>query len=265
MHILAPTVRIVPAHGKSVLLEAYDGLVGSGFDQKMFFLMDCDNDTPDNRKGMHDLAVTCHRDLEADLLFSLDAFDRVAIDFLSAVHYELSAIESVAERTLERALNLAAMCSVVRDAARSCALRVRFTDPHSGHRRVARPDDLRAQLPSATNLTLDLVANAMGGVIGWTRDEVQGVLAASPGIVSCPHTSEGCSACRLLTFCNGHDAVQALAYMLTTETGIYVGAKEVEAQLRVGLDRRRVEHWPVGKRIRKWESRTGVRLLRERF
>lgn len=262
MHILAPTVRVMPANGKSILLAAYDEL-GRGQHPSLFFIMDCDNNSEPSRKGQIDLAITSHRDLEADMLFSLNAYERMAIELLADQHLDLSSLEVAADRVLTAAVRLAEDFSRVRDAARSLGLRIRFRDPITGRREVPRPEHFAGTFePVSRPPGLDQVTRAISSLTGWSPAEERAVAAVAANAEPCSHNAAMCSECSLARFCNGHDAVHALALALTDELGMRIHATDVERHLRLSLDRSRLADWRVAQRVRAWEATSGTTLLR---
>ena len=80
---VVPTAWVVPAYGKEQVLCAYDELEAP-LRNGTLFIADCDGGVDARYKGNADLVITTNRDIEADLLFELQALERVALDVLAA-------------------------------------------------------------------------------------------------------------------------------------------------------------------------------------
>jgi len=259
--VLVPGVKVIPSNGKEHLKHAYQELVTSGV-TGIYYIMDCDNGDADEFMGLEDLAVTQHRDIEADLLFSLNAFERVADEFLSEFHPDRRSLHNVADRVLEVAAANACTLGRLKDAAREAGLVLKVRDARTGRKRALRPADIASAIPFSDVEDQDAVAREMAVVLAWGEEEVQDLLSRAEHLDVCEHGSPMCYGCAVRAVCNGHDVVQALALAISAQTNLDVTSEELERALRIGMDRSAVEEWHVGARARRWESTSGMRLLR---
>lgn len=265
--ILRPDVRILAASGRDMVLGAYSELESEGLD-RCLYVVDCDDNFPATLKGRPNLVVTQHRDIEADALFCLRGFDRIASEYLSGAHTREEEVSIQCEELLSLSVNLSALLTIAKDIARPMGLALRVVDPITGKRVRLTFDHLpstgswiRSQkVPNPK----DLVAE-MGSVLGWTASEMGRVasLATVSWASQCgPHGRTECSACRLHRHSNGHDLVSALAIDLSQRLTTTITASDLDRDIRMTTDRTLVAGWRVGQRIAAWETSTGASVLR---
>lgn len=261
-HLLHPNVRVVPAKGKDALLAAYDELGRSGRRSGVYFIADCDDRTASERMGLPDLSITEYRDLEADLVFVLRSFERVALDYLSDTQETVALAEASAERVLQYAVSVAVQICRIRQLAAGLGMRVRFVDS-KGQRRPVRPWDISRQLlVLEDSAPIGPIVKAVAGHTGWTIAERRSLLRELDVLNECEHAAPICDGCNATRYCSGHDLVHALTLALIRETGLPLQYRDIERLLRVASDHAAATSWIVRRRARGWEQETGLRLFR---
>lgn len=265
--ILRPNVRILAASGRDMVLGAYSELASEGLD-RCLYVVDCDDNLPATFKGRPNLVVTQHRDIEADALFCLRGFDRIASEYLGAAHTREEEVSLQRDELLSLAVDLSSLLTITKDVARHMGLALRSLDPITGNRTRLTFDHLPATgawVRSQKVPTTEELAGEMGKVLGWTAADVGRVstLAENSWASECgTHGRTECGACRLHRHSNGHDLVSVLAIDLSQRLTTPITASNLDRDIRMTTDRALVAGWRVGQRIAAWESSTGTSVLR---
>lgn len=267
MPIFRPEVKFVPAGGRDMLLGAYSELASEGLD-RCLFIADCDNSFPPSLKGLQNLVITEHRDIESDALFCLRGFDRIAIEYLASPTLELEEVELQRDEILLTAVSFSSLLATVKDEARQRGMVVRWPDPVTGRRTRLSFEHLPTvgtwinsqQLPTPTDLAIEV-----GRALGWSPSDAHAVGRASESswsAVCAPHATAECGDCRLHRHSNGHDLVSALAIDLSGRLTTSVTPADLDRDIRMATDRTLTHTWHVGRRIRAWESSLDLSILR---
>ncbi len=264
---LNPQAVVIPARGKPNALAAYDSVSAAGVGA-VLVVIDCDGDTPKALKGRDGLIISDGRDLEADLLFQLDAFHRVAIEMLAGVFESRAEIVACAEAILRRSVATASRLHYVRSAANELRVPSRIYDQAIAQRRRVLPVDI-VGLPESVYGQSGLprlhdIAVLLGVTLGWTAEQV--ALVSERARVSAsercaPHNSIDCQTCARSRSCNGHDLVGLLAAGVSWFGRAAVTENDVARSIRMASDRSLLDRWSLYRRARPWADRSGVALF----
>lgn len=263
---MAPTVVVIPSRGKPNALAAHERVRTESL-PGVLVVVDCDGSTPAELKGRADLILSANRDIEADLLFELNALRRFAIDVVSDSCANLTQVESVADRILEQSQVVGSLLERARQAARSAGATTRLVDSTTGERRKVQPRDLpQAATWLAATQRPDLldVAHAYAVAAGWDAATTQKVvrIAKKSAALPCPaHGRRNCLPCDARSLCVGHDLVELVAISLRLETGSAIDPREVDRGLRIASDGGLFAKWCVSVRGMRWAETTGVTLF----
>jgi hypothetical protein len=256
-------VHFVAGRGKETVLNAYDDLASDNLDN-CIFVVDCDGNTDARWLGLPDLFISENRDIEADLILGLRAFERVAIGHLLRTVDDVEQAKLMAHTLVQQAASMTSVFGIVFDAARALGLPLRVRDASTGQKRRIRPDDvdLHAQwISSRTTPPIDEVANAIGIALGWEQGAAQHVTesATSGGTKPCrEHSVPSCSTCIHRRFSNGHSLTRACSQLLSAELSYAVSPEEVGRSILVSPDTTMVSTWSTAARIKRWQSKHGV-------
>ncbi len=262
---LDPDVVVIPGQNKDLVVQARALLADEQLGG-VLYLIDCDAGCTTELKGHHDLVISQNRDIEADLIFELDALFRVACEFMEAE--SRSAAEDEAERLVETAATVTCLVGEVRDAARDLDLPVRPVDRHSGSRRAIRLEDLhsaRTWLAGHEHSpSLSEVAADFSTALGWTMTDADAVSTAAVRLADAEcgaHASSGCTPCRFRSRCNGHHLVEAVATLISELHGSRVEDSNFDRLLRTSSRSESLSSWEVALRIQRWEAKSGLVVL----
>lgn len=260
---LLPDVVVVPARGKDMLLGAYALLEPDSL-SNCLFVVDCDGETASEWKGRPNLIISENRDIEADLLFELSAFDRLVAEYLGAGLSTPSDVASQAAGLLLQCSELTANLGVLLDSARQRGLRVRVIDGVTGVKRRAAPSDLpslEAWLSSGHAPNYREVLQDLKGLLAWSDTDLAAVeldARAGEGKSCRAHGRARCIPCRARRYSNGHDLVQAITRALRSRIG-ELEQTEVERAVRMCADKQLADRWIVAQRVRLWEASASVK------
>jgi hypothetical protein len=264
--LLDDGVFVVPANGKEMLLGAYSALQGEGL-TRCLYLVDCDGSLEAKWRGMPDLIISQNRDMEADLLFQLDAFSGVSREYLAHKFDSVGQLRPVAAQKLEFCAQLTAQVGMVLDAARAKGLPTRVVDGVTNKRRKVELRDVdgfeawvsKGELPPSP-----VLLGALGDALGWLDDDKNALdsIVALGGHKLCrAHSTASCAPCQARRFSNGHHLVETLAQVLRSSLGRDVSVASAAEATRMSLDPGRLSAWDVVARIRTWEAASGGVVL----
>lgn len=257
--LLNPHLHYVPSRGKEMVLGAFDLLSAEGVSDCMF-VVDCDGGTESRWLGRDGLVISANRDVDADLLLTLRAFDRVALEYLSDVGNTAEECVSAANSVMRFATALTASFGIILDGARSLGMSVKVVDLLTGKRRRLRLNDLGEihgwvrdlSAPDSGSL-LQVVAS----VLSW-KDDQRSTLAAHLATGAekpCRlHRATRCTQCTPRRFSNGHDLADVLALALTQRCGFEVKPAEFARAARLAASKEAATNWDVGVRILRWQK-----------
>ncbi len=217
--------------------------------------------------GLRERTQWTNRDLEADLVFELDAFTRVAHELLANQAPSRQVLARMAQSLLHDAIHMSAMYGLVHRAALDELAPTRVADTVTGARRRMRLSDIpkvSGWLQNGSRPQLPEMVAAVAGVAGWSDEQssaVAGIVGALHGQACLQHAVSGCEAAVRRAYCNGHVLVEALAIALAVRLGVAVDRKSLERDLRLAADHALLPGWPVAARIRRWEAVDGRRVL----
>jgi len=260
------TAQVVPASGKDHVLRAFDELEDH-LRAETVFIVDCDGGIEDRYKGSRELVITTNRDIEADILFELNALPRLALDVLAGRANNPSSVQALADDALSQAATLATFIGLVHSAAIALTLPTKVIGAN-GRRQKFRLTDL-AELHHRVQTNglrdAEAVANAVAPLVGWDTDDVNAVSAKAAASAQQPcaeHGRRGCSQCLRRAYCNGHQLVDALGAVFATRHGVRMTRPELERAVRLAADPTRVPAWKVAERVRDWGVAVGIQILR---
>lgn len=265
--LLIESVILVPARGRNLVLGAYEELRQENL-AACLFLADCDNNFPSDLKGLTNLVITSNRDLEADLLFALNGYERIVLEFLGGASSRTKELLVQRDEVLSYCATFVSAFGIVKDAARSRGLTLRIADPLTAQRVRSTISDLpqaAGWIGAGYQPSIDEIAADLGHLLGWTALDVSAVAVDANRTDAEPcrrHAVVACVECRRRCHCNGHDMVSAIALDLSARLTLAVSQEELDKHLRIAADRSLVPRWSVGRRMRRWEEGAKARLLR---
>jgi hypothetical protein len=204
--------------------------------------------------------VSSNRDIEADLLFVVGAFDRLALEYLAHMGATPDECRAKSAAVLGFAKQLTSDFGRILDSARHEGLRVSIHDPRTGTKRRLQLRDLpsfetwtkRRESAEESELTTQ-----MGDVLGWSAGDrvgiVQRILEGSQKLCRA-HQAAKCRSCTPRRFSNGHDLVDVLSGVFSTEAGFLVSEAEFSRALRVAAPTDQLSSWDVARRIQAWQE-----------
>lgn len=260
---LVPSALVKVANGKDRLIAAYDGLE-SHLREQVIFLIDCDDEVPQRLKGKLDLVISSNRDMDADLVIEMGAFSTAALAVLGEQGESGGWVAEAAQLGLSRSLSLAVAMGIVVKFARERGLPCRVKIARKGIDRPLSLEDLEdVDFHQAAPISISRVANSFGRAMEWGDRDIRLVLDSSEALFATPCAAHGvrCEECMSKTFANGHQVVDALAGFLSTVHGAEITAPELARALRLAVTPSHVSEWNVAKRIRDWQTVTGLELI----
>jgi len=263
-HLLAEDAHVQYLRGKSNILPIVEELAME-FPDQVLFLVDCDDAVEDRYKGLAPLVITEYRDLDADIVFALDAWLRIAAEFYVSVAGGAMTARSIGLGVLEECTLTAIAITRVRVAARHQGASIRMFRPERNSRSAFRPLDMPDEALGWMRSAGDVepIVQSLESVFGWNTGDAVAVRHALAGrSCSCRHARVSCPVCDRRRLVNGHDLIELLGLAIARDTGRLVNMDDLYSQFRIGADLTRCQAWPVATRIRAWELRTGVRILR---
>ncbi len=255
--LLDPHLHYVPARGKDMVLFAFETLTLEGVNDCLF-VVDCDGGTESKWLGRHGLVISNNRDLDADLLFDLNAFDRVALEYLSGFGQTAEECAAVGQELLAYARALSADFGVVLDAARDTGAPTKVYDENRGSRRRLQLldfDDSVAWIQNFVPVDREELATLAAGALGWTDDQLAGVIIEVTGgaLKACrAHGLPRCAECTPRHFSSGHDLVDILSLSLSQRCGFVVSSGELARATRLAASTQSVSAWSVARRVGGW-------------
>lgn len=255
--LLDAHLHYVPARGKPMVLFAYEALSQEGVTDCLF-VVDCDGDTESTWLGRPGLVVSDNRDLDADLLFELNAFHRVTLEYLAGFGQTPEECLSIGDELLTYARSLSSDFGVVLDAARDSGAPTKVYDPIRGTRRRLQLLDISDSSTWIQNFVAvdrEELAVLGGSALGWTKEQLSSVVTAVEQGASkrCRmHGAVKCAVCTPRRFSNGHDLVDILAVSLSQRCGFPVSSAELARATRLAASSRSIEDWNVARRINSW-------------
>jgi hypothetical protein len=255
--LLGDRFYYIPARGKDMVLHAQERLTAEGVNDCLF-LVDCDGEVDPQRLGMSNLIVSSNRDLEADLLFELKAFDRIALEYLSDFGYGSSECERVGRELLAFVSGITARLGIGLDAARQLGLPVKILDQEQNRRRRVSLLDVPEMLSWVNNFvpvdSLD-VAEAVARLLSWGEGELQSVaqIAERGASKLCRlHGLAACPSCTPRRYSNGRDLIAGLSLALSQRCGFKVTEAELSRSLRLATSPLSASNWSVALRVDAW-------------
>lgn len=246
-----------------MVLYAYERLHSEGV-RDCLFIVDCDGASNASWLGREGLVVSDNRDVDADLLLSLGAFRRVALEFLSDHADTAERCSVLAQNMLDHATFLTSMFGAVLDSARSVGRPVKIFDPTLGRRRRLRLTDLPELHDWVGNFvyagTGD-IATAAAAQLAWSDEDVAMILAAAAvsSRKRCrAHAASSCASCTPRNYSSGHDLADTLAVALTQRCGFDVGPGEFARAVRIATHAGGIDGWSMGRRIHEWRRTRGT-------
>ena len=162
------SVAVIPADGKDKLLAAYVGLTDKER-RHIAFVLDCDGSTPSELKGLHDLVITTNRDVEADLIFELRAFQHYCLELLAHVYDSPLEVDREASTIVSMAAHISGILGAVVTVGGGEGLRLKVADGNRRRRlRLSDLPELRGWLADPHVVGADEVAAAVARRLAWT-------------------------------------------------------------------------------------------------
>jgi len=221
--------QIVPCGGQPHLLAVL--AVASDADrQRMAFLVDCDYEvTLGNLSPQPGLVISKNVDIEADLL-EAGLFDAVAVEFVPAALANEHDRERISATLRDRAVEFARILGQVRQVAKQAAVKIDTSDIKYR----------RCRIPKTTEVDVPGFIQRLGqqlDFVGLDRSQFESaVLAANCGY----------------KYCNGHDLVYALHFILREDYRVDVTRGTLESFMR-GAAGRVFDSLDAVQRLRAWE------------
>ncbi|WP_146082806.1 MULTISPECIES: hypothetical protein [unclassified Rathayibacter] len=242
-----------------MVLAAFDTLIAEGVNDCLF-IVDCDGGTDPIWLGRKGLIISSNRDVDADLLFSVGAFDRVALEFFAHLRDSPEECIATGNNLLDYAKEISSSLGIVLDSARGVGVVTNHFDPVVNSRRRMRLKDLPEfpfWLGHFVPITpLDLVP-AISELLEWSTDEVRRVsevVIAGATKFCRKHGVAKCQTCTPRRFSNGHDLVDVLALGVSQRCGYEVSEAEVARAVRLAASPEAIGSWDVAIRIGRWLS-----------
>jgi hypothetical protein len=257
--LLDRSFHYIPARGKDMVLSAFETLVKEGVSDCLF-IVDCDGGTDKKWLGRPGLIISNNRDIEADLLFDLGAFNRVSLEYLADYGYSAPECEAMGQRLLEYARDFTANMGILLDAARDCGANTKIFDVVRNTRRRIRVGDL----PEAASLLENFIPTTAAELLliaqdalGWSESQRAQILEriVRGSEKRCrAHQMDQCPRCTPRRFSNGHDLVDVLSIGISQRCGYVVTEAEFARAARLATSPDAIEAWDVAIRVRKWQA-----------
>lgn len=228
--------QIVVSTNKVLSLDAY-AQMNSRDRQRMVFVVDCDDDIPPQVRGAN-LIITKHLDLEADLL-DLGVLEGVVAEVVKDATEDT--IPEIAKELLRLAVRLAAPVGRMRKAARGLGIAMKAIEPWRIDFESFDCED---------GIDQDQAFNEVSRRAALTRHQEKqmlGELSSVPGGFA---------------VCNGHDLIAAVEHVLRTKYRVPKAvARGIDSMVHLAFRPSHANCWVVVERLRRWEAKTGRRLL----
>lgn len=230
--------QVIATGGRRLLLSAR--LVASARkEDDIVFLTDCDYEvtlgalSPDPS-----LLITTYSDLEADLL-DLGGFEELVVNLVPSALNDDDELTRITLAIKERAIALAEPLGRIRLVAKRAGFQIDTGVRHQKYRRDGTSE------VDVTKLTRVVVQNSPDCVMS-AEEMYESVQSFEPHY----------------KYCNGHDLVAAVAHVLRTDFGVREQTPEsVALLLRTGIPADKIAQLDIVTRIRRWETRTGRKIL----
>jgi hypothetical protein len=264
--ILHPTARVVPARGKEMVLLSREHFTTQE-QRRLVLVVDCDGQS--NSAWFEDgmVIVSESRDMDADLILILGAFERVLTDYVIGRFDSPSEAEAEVAFWRIFASATTANFGIVLDAARALGKPIKIADPVSELRRrigVRDLDETQWWIAKRSIPSIQTMARSLATKIGWSDQTLEAVveLAVDGGAKRCRHHSIGdCVSCKTRRFSNGHDIVDLVATIASFEGGFQVTSGEIARAFRIGYQGERAPVWEVHKRLAARQETIGLPLV----
>jgi hypothetical protein len=257
--LLDSAFHFVPARGKDMVLWAHDALASEGITDCLF-IVDCDGSLDAKWLGQPCLIVSTNRDVEADLLFDVSAFERMALEFLSDHVTTRIDCQILAGSLLALAKNLTGGFGVVLDAARTEGVPISRVDKITGTRvriRMKELGELRDWVQNFVSIDAGEMLTSVSAEMNWSKaevDRVRGVMEHGSVKLCRIHSVAACLSCIARRFSNGHDLVDVLSLGISQRCGYSVSEAEVARAIRLATSSEELKNWDVANRIDRWST-----------
>jgi hypothetical protein len=229
---------IIPCGAKWKLLDAHSRLrVGEGY--KFVFVADCDYDVPAQRlRPQPNLILTATVDVESDLI-ALGLAKRLVLELVPSAVTSDEQLSLVTTQVVDRAMALAVAIGRLRQVSAVESLGLTFQGiRHSRHRATG-----------TSTVDVEKLTRRIHG--GSEAIELRDLAAKA---------DQAPSDCRV---CHGKDFLVAIATVLHDDFGVPLAElKTLPRMLRAALSPVVLDVWDVTRRIRRWETASGRRILR---
>jgi hypothetical protein len=230
---------IIVCDGRTRLLRIYGEMTESDH-MSMLPVTDCDYEVAlETLKGSPDIVITENADVEADLL-RLGLLERVIHHLLPREVAGRGDVERTATDVLRRATDLSEPLGRARMAAQPLGYALALENFRFGRHRL---NDGSPDVDKIVRTVHNQIRDAI------SLDDFRVRYRATPDEPF---------------MCKGNDLMAACSYVLREDfrARISVDGEMLDLISRVGVSDTRVfEDWPVCKRIRRWEKRTGRNIL----
>jgi hypothetical protein len=208
----------------------------------MAFVVDCDFEVPLKKLiSGPSIVISRNADFEADLL-DLGLFEHIVSDAVPSLVSNPERIDDVAATVRERVLEIVQILGQVRRVAMPRGIDLEHFNKLNYRR-------WRAKGSTALNPRIMIEKLGQGlhpSFCGLSRDEFH------EEVVSLPTGYQ---------YCNGHDLIYAMEFILSADFKSKKTRGEIENLLR-GSAGEIFWEWSVPQRIRRWEAKTGRMVLR---
>lgn len=232
---------VIPCGSKPKLLDAYSR-IRPGEERLFLFIADCDYDVPAGKLApSRNLVLTTNVDVETDLL-DLGLLDRLVLETVPSAVVSETHLASLSSEVLSRSVALAEAIGQLRQVSAVEGLGLSF-DGLRYHRYRSRGEVTadRAKLAKVTR-------EHAGEPVNIDPGGLETRAAAIPGG---------------LRVCHGKDLIGAIAAVLHEDYGVPAEQlRFLPSLLRTAVDSGVLTRWALVRRIRRWETQTGRRVLR---
>ena len=254
---LSDGLHYIAARGKEMVLTAYETLVSEGVDDCLF-IVDCDGVIEAQWLGRTGLVVSSNRDVDADLLFELNSFERLSLEFFAELAGTPQECMEQGRVIMQRARDITGRFGVVLDAARGLGAITKVTNVVTGGRQRLRLTDL-LMLDGWLDGPLPDMAEIIGGcasALSWT-DSQRARIAKAVELGSRKHcrlhSTPACEACMPRRYQRPRSD-RCSRPIHHPRVGFDVSPAEVARAVRLGSTSQDAGHWPVVSRARAWLS-----------
>ncbi|WP_432511775.1 hypothetical protein [Kineococcus sp. SYSU DK001] len=263
---LASDVTVLPVGGKNHVLDIFESLRQQNF-PGVLCLVDCDGDIASRLKGQEGLILSVRRDMDADLLVELEAYERVILESVADKVASPGEGRRVARQIVELAEEVATTFGMVLRAAQKRKLPVKLLDLEmTVKRRVELRDvDLLVDWLSGSSAIPSVdVASRMGTVLHWPEDRIEYVIRDLEQLedVECKkHFDISCRDCRGRAHANGHSLIEGICIALRAQYKVQMDRKDLERRVRLAVDPLALSRWEVWRRMSFWQASFKYSLL----